>query len=206
MSEPKPVPDPKKLDEAAVKINTEYEAILTQDKNMKAEGDRIVVRAIAVGDMLLTIKDAVGHGNWLPWLTSKCPNIPERTARRWMSLAKKKEVLAERMKSATMADLTLKQALDLCEDVEYEEEQEADSADTGTDGGEDKQKPKKQRRKRAGKLEKEKIEYQKVVDPITANKAYQLFEVHLLDALEELIERSTLDYAKECAEGTNERS
>ena len=53
-----------------------------------------------------------------------------------------------------------------------------------------------------GKPEKEKIEYQKVVDPITANKAYQLFEIHLLDALEESIERSTLDYAKECAEGT----
>ena len=54
-----------------------------------------------------------------------------------------------------------------------------------------------------GKPEKEKIEYQKVVDPITANKAYQLFEIHLLDALEELIERSTLDYAKECAEGND---
>jgi hypothetical protein len=117
MSNPTPVPDPKKLEEAAAKINAEYEAILTQDKNMKAEGDRIVVRAIAVGDMLLTIKEAVGHGNWLPWLTAKCPNIPERTAQRWMLLAKKKEVLAERMKSATMADLTLKQALDLCEEV-----------------------------------------------------------------------------------------
>ena len=96
MSNPTPLPDPKKLDEAAAKINTEYEAILTQDKNMKAEGERIVGRAIAVGDMLLTVKDALGHGNWLPWLTTKCPNIPERTARRWMSLAKKKEVLAVR--------------------------------------------------------------------------------------------------------------
>jgi hypothetical protein len=73
-SEPVPAspPDPKKLEEAAVKINSEYEAILTQDKNLKAEGDRIVNRAIAVGDMLLTVKQAVGHGNWLPWLTTKC--------------------------------------------------------------------------------------------------------------------------------------
>jgi hypothetical protein len=52
------------------------------------------------------------------------------------------------------------------------------------------------------KKEKEKIEYQKVSDPITANKAYQLFEQHLLDALKELSEFSTFDYAKECAEGT----
>jgi Protein of unknown function (DUF3102) len=125
---PKPpvaaVPNPKKLEEAAAKINSEYDAILAQDKQMKTAADNIVRRAIAVGDMLLTVKAAVGHGNWLPWLTAKCPNIPERTAQRWMSLAKKKEVLAERMKSATMADLTLKQALDLCEDVEYEEDQE----------------------------------------------------------------------------------
>ena len=89
MYNPTPLPDPKKLDEAAAKINTEYEAILTQDKNMKAEGERIVGRAIAVGDMLLTVKDALGHGNWLPWLTTKSPNIPERTAQRWMLLAKK---------------------------------------------------------------------------------------------------------------------
>lgn len=219
MSEPTPkptvaaVPDPKKLDEAAVKINTEYEAILTQDKNMKAEGDRIVVRAIAVGDMLLTVKEAVGHGNWLPWLTTKCPNIPERTAQRWMLLAKKKEVLAERMKSATMADLTLKQALDLCEDVEFypddEEEQEGDGEQgcgdlVNVDDSEKPKKSKKPRKKKskADKPEKEKIEYQKVVDPITANKAYQLFESHLIEALEELIERSNLDYAKECAEAT----
>ena len=215
MSEPTPkpavaaVPDPKKLEEAAAKINSEYEAILTQDKQMKTAADNIVRRAIAVGDMLLTTKDALGHGNWLPWLTTKCPSIPERTARRWMSLAKKKEVLAERMKSATMADLTLKQALDLCEDVEYEEEQETTPTTTEGDEGksktEGKGKGKRKKKSKVDKPEKEKIEYQKVVDPITANKAYQLFEVHLLDALEELIERSNFDYAKECAEGTIEK-
>jgi hypothetical protein len=71
----------------------------------------------------------------------------------------------------------------------------------------------KSRKRKSGKLrgntkkekEKERIEYQKVSDPITANKAYQLFEQHLLDALKELSDFSTFDYAKECAEGTIEK-
>jgi hypothetical protein len=139
-------PDPKKLDEAANKINTEYEAILKADQNMKAMCDNNVNRAITVGDMLLTVKQAVGYGNWLPWLTTKCPNIPERTAQRWMNLAKKKEVLAERMKSATMADLTLKQAIDLCEDLEGED---ADTDDGNAAGdGNDNDDSKKKRGKK----------------------------------------------------------
>jgi hypothetical protein len=74
---PVALPDPKKLDEAANRINTEYEAILKYDQSMKQTCESIVNRAIALGDMLLTVKLAVGHGNWLPWLTTKCPNIPE---------------------------------------------------------------------------------------------------------------------------------
>jgi ParB family chromosome partitioning protein len=49
----------------------------------------------AAGEKLLRAKSACGHGRWLPWLKEHCPKIPERTAQRYMRLAK----------SATVADL-----------------------------------------------------------------------------------------------------
>jgi hypothetical protein len=174
------VPDPKKLEEAASKINTEYEAILAQDKQMKTMGDNIVRRAIAVGDMLLTVKEAVGHGNWLPWLKTNCPNIEERTAQRWMGLAEKKEVLAERMKSDTMSDLTLKRALDLCNEKE-------------------------RKKKNGSSTEKETITYAKVTDAKSALNAYTALEQHLLDALEDVNGRSSFAHADEYAQRTIEK-
>ena len=77
---PVALPDPKKLDEAANRINTEYEAILKYDQSMKQTCESIVNRAIALGDMLLTVKLAVGHGNWLPWLKTNCPNVPREAS------------------------------------------------------------------------------------------------------------------------------
>ena len=80
---------------------------------MKAEGERIVGRFIAVGDMLLTVART-------PWVTEigchgsrpSAQTSPSEPRNGGCSLQRRKEVLAERMKSATMADLTLKQALD----------------------------------------------------------------------------------------------
>jgi Protein of unknown function (DUF3102) len=81
-----------------------------------AANHSVVERAISLGNKLHMAKDKAGRGNWLPWLKEKCPEIPERTAQRYMNLADKADVLAKKMKSATMADLTLKMALDLVDD------------------------------------------------------------------------------------------
>jgi ParB/RepB/Spo0J family partition protein len=58
---------------------------------------------------------------------------------------------------------------------------------------------------KSGKPEQEKITYSKVVDPITANRAYQLFEQHLLDAMQDLSDLYSPEYAEECARGTIEK-
>jgi hypothetical protein len=50
--------------------------------------------------------------------------------------------------------------------------------------------------------DKEKITYQKVVDGKTARNAYHVLEEHLLDALQEINDRSSFDHADEYAQVT----
>jgi hypothetical protein len=104
------------LDELATRISTDYAAIIKADREVMAANHSVVERAISLGNKLHMATDKAGRGNWLPWLKEKCPEIPERTAQRYMNLADKADVLAKKMKSATMADLTLKMALDLVDD------------------------------------------------------------------------------------------
>jgi hypothetical protein len=78
---------------------------------------------------------------------------------------------------------------------------------TGKDGKarKTKSKTKSKAKKSTTEKEKETIKYQVVVDAITANKAYQLFEQYLLDALEQLAEFSSVEHAEEYAEETIEK-
>jgi hypothetical protein len=57
----------------------------------------------------------------------------------------------------------------------------------------------------SNKHKKEKIEYYEVTDAITANRAYQLFEHHLLDAVGDLCEHASFDFAQEYAQETIEK-
>jgi hypothetical protein len=111
----RPQPDPK-LAELASKINSEYASIIKADKDVMAANHNIVERGIILGQILNEAKDKVAHGEWLPWLKLNCPEIPERTAQRYMYLSNKAATVRKKMKSATMADLTLKAALDLVDD------------------------------------------------------------------------------------------
>jgi len=65
-------------------------------------------RAMAAGELLIEAKARLGHGTWLPWLQGACA-IPERTAQAYMRLARNREQL----KSATVADLGVRDALAL---------------------------------------------------------------------------------------------
>jgi hypothetical protein len=104
------------LVELATRINTDYAAIVKADREAMTANHNIVERAISLGQMLHAAKDRAGHGEWLTWLKANCPDLPERTAQRYMNLSTKSPKLREKMKSATMADLTLKSALDLADD------------------------------------------------------------------------------------------
>ena len=67
--------------------------------------------AVEAGTLLLRAKAAVHHGQWLPWLAANCPDIAERTAQAYMRLAREQTAL--HAKSATVADLTINEALRL---------------------------------------------------------------------------------------------
>jgi hypothetical protein len=82
------------------KIKTALEAVTSARKNL-------VVHAIIAGDALLEAKATMGHGEWGPWLEKYC-SLSERTAQRFMSLAKNKARLQS--KSANLADLKLTEA------------------------------------------------------------------------------------------------
>lgn len=70
---------------------------------------RALDRAILCGESLIAAKAAVAHGQWLPWLATNCPKVPERTAQAYMRIARN----APKLKSATVAHLGVGDALKL---------------------------------------------------------------------------------------------
>jgi len=72
-----------------------------------------LLHARRTGEFLLQAKSQVKSsttGRWLPWLLANCPDIPERTARAYMEVAREWERIE---KSATVADFGFKDALKL---------------------------------------------------------------------------------------------
>lgn len=63
------------------------------------------------GNLLITAKSMIGHGEWLPWLRDNCPEISERTAQAYMRCARNVGRLEG--KSATVADLSFRGALEM---------------------------------------------------------------------------------------------
>jgi Protein of unknown function (DUF3102) len=96
-----------KLSDLAVQINAEHKAFARAAKTA-------IGHAIACGRLLKEVKGRSGHGGWLPWLKEHCPEIPERTAQRYMLMATHADLI--QTKSATVADLTVREACKLIED------------------------------------------------------------------------------------------
>jgi hypothetical protein len=86
-------------------INTEYETILAAERH--------VLRAIAVGEMLIACKDRVKHGEWEPWLKKNCAKIAPSTDRLYRQLADNREELERKAKPLSLSDLTVTQAREL---------------------------------------------------------------------------------------------
>lgn len=88
----------------AAEINAEHDAA-------ESHARKAIEHARAAGEKLLLAKAGVAHGQWLPWLAANCPRLAERTAQAYMKLAKGWPLLE--LKSATVADLTINDALKL---------------------------------------------------------------------------------------------
>ena len=115
------------LDELAKLIKAEHTAVTGALENIdkaKEDADKaktvavrqanVVSRAIKAGELLKEAKAKLPHGEWLSWLKKQC-ELSQRTAQRYMKLADDKPKLDKMLleKSATVADLTLNQALGL---------------------------------------------------------------------------------------------
>lgn len=102
LPEIKVMPSVSDLPTLAKRINEEHAAVTLAI----TEG---LQHAMTAGDLLLEAKAKVKHGQWLPWLRENCA-ISERTAQLYMRVARERPMLE--MKSATVADLTLRGAAD----------------------------------------------------------------------------------------------
>ena len=91
------------LTELASQINVEHE----RARGAFTKGFEHAMRA---GELLLTAREAVPHGQWLPWLGANC-DIPARTAQLYMRVARERHQLEA--KSASLAHLTLEGAASL---------------------------------------------------------------------------------------------
>ena len=88
-----------RLPALAANINAAHAAV---NRHIKAT----IGNMMAAGDDLREAKGLAGHGNWLSWLKTNCPDVSERTAHLYMQLAKWRSVVEDAMaRSAMVADL-----------------------------------------------------------------------------------------------------
>jgi hypothetical protein len=102
-----------RLSEIAETVKTEHSAI---DSALRES----MARAVKIGALLTEAKQLLKHGEWLSWLADNC-QFSERTAQNYMRIYNKYPQLA---KSATVADLSYREAIGLLADpkaaaVEY---------------------------------------------------------------------------------------
>lgn len=91
------------LVDLAARITAEHEACGAAMK-------RGIEHAMTAGALLIESKARISHGQWLPWLRDHC-GVSERSARRYIQLAQARPDLEA--KTATVADLTLREAIEL---------------------------------------------------------------------------------------------
>ena len=91
-----------RLVEIAVSVNTEY-------AELESMLQKSMARAVTIGGLLTEAKELAGHGNWGKWIKDNFP-FSERTAQNYMRVFAN---YPELTKSATVADLTYREAVGL---------------------------------------------------------------------------------------------
>lgn len=79
------------LEELAVEINTAH-------AEAQAHASKAVERALQAGDLLLTVKARLNHGEFGPWCSSQLPDLSRRTIQDYMRVAR--ELPAEKRSAA----------------------------------------------------------------------------------------------------------
>ena len=86
--------------------------------------------------------------------------------------------------------------------AQQQQDQQPEQQPNPVDSDSDKSKKTKKKKKKDLKPEKEKIEYVKATDPISASKVYRMFEQHLVEALEDFSQHVTFDHVTQYVEDT----
>ena len=73
----------------AEQINRAFEESVALATQAKDQATTAITKALECGQLLLQQKAALKHGGWLEWLDANCAQIGERTARKYMALAKR---------------------------------------------------------------------------------------------------------------------
>lgn len=96
------------VENLADQINRAHTEALALASGAKEQIASAVARAVECGQLMLQQKEALQHrtgkerAGWLDWLDANCPEIDERTARRYMALAKRSHVSGYFEDSATL--------------------------------------------------------------------------------------------------------
>ncbi len=80
------------LKKRARTIRSLYASVGALAEQATAKCNAAVAEAILCGEELNAAKQLVGHGVWGAWLRDNCKDVQDRTARRYMALAKRSHV------------------------------------------------------------------------------------------------------------------
>jgi phage N-6-adenine-methyltransferase len=112
------------LHDLAARIREEHDAAEAAKGAAVVVARKGIEHALTAGELLLEAKAQVPHGQWLPWLAENCPAVSPRMAQYYMGLARKRPELES--KYETVSHLTLREAVQLLEEDEGEDESEDD--------------------------------------------------------------------------------
>lgn len=97
----------KKLVALSAEINEHH-------RQAQGHATKAIEHARQAGALMVKAKAEVSHGEWLPWLGSKCPDVTPRTAQRYMRIAKEWPALeaAAGANATHVSQMTIRDAVD----------------------------------------------------------------------------------------------
>jgi hypothetical protein len=73
----------------ASQIREAYQNANRLATDARAVASEAIAKALECGNLLIQQKKSLGHGSWLEWLDANLPEVSDRTARKYMALAKR---------------------------------------------------------------------------------------------------------------------
>jgi hypothetical protein len=101
---------PARLDALAATIADEHQAAQDEDRRAQEHGRASLEHARRAGEALAAAKSQVVHGEWLPWLRERVPDLSARMATNYMVIARRWPEI-EDANQKRVSDLSLRGAL-----------------------------------------------------------------------------------------------